>query len=94
MAKETMFTLADFLTAQKALRDASGAEEETFNVEELIGMASDEIEMLKEQGKSDDEIAALMQKSTGKTVTGANVKEYYLTPEERERWDEEDDEDQ
>ncbi|MDX2266081.1 MAG: hypothetical protein NW215_14065 [Hyphomicrobiales bacterium] len=91
MAKETMFTLADFLTAQKALRDASGAEEETFNIEELIGMASDEIEMLKDQGKSDDEIAALMQKATGKPVTGAEVKEHYLTPEEREAWDDDDD---
>lgn len=93
MAEETTFTLAQSLAAQKALRDAAGAEEEFFNLAEVIGMASEEIEMLQGQGRSNDEIAALIQTSTGKPVTAKDVEAFYLTPDERESWGEDDDDD-
>ncbi len=89
MTEET-YTLSEALAARKALREASGAAEETFDLADLIGMASDEIEMLMEQGKSADEIAAMIQSSTGKPVTGKDVEEHYIGPEERDSWDDDD----
>jgi hypothetical protein len=49
---ENTFSLAEALAAQKALRDAAGAEEEVFDLSDVIGMVSEEIDMLKDQGKS------------------------------------------
>lgn len=93
MPKENDYTLEQALTAQKALRDAAGAEDEVFDLADVIGMASDEIEMLMDQGKTADQIAALIQKATGKPATGKDVEEHYVGPEERGSWndDEEDD---
>jgi hypothetical protein len=91
MTDETTFSLAEALAAQKALRDAAGAEEEVFDLADVIGMVSDEIDMLKEQGRSDADIAALVQKSTGKTVTAGDVQKYYVPADERDLWDEDED---
>lgn len=93
MAQESTFSLAEALAAQKALRDAAGAEEEVFELADVIGMVSDEIEMLRDQGRNDTEIAALIQKSTGKPVTAEDVEKHYVSPEERDMWDEDEDED-
>ena len=93
MTDETTFSLAEALAAQKALRDAAGAEEEVFDLADVVGMVSDEIDMLKEQGRSDADIAALLQKSTGKTVTANDVQKYYVPADERDLWDEDEDED-
>ncbi|NJM35041.1 MAG: hypothetical protein HC850_10435 [Rhodomicrobium sp.] len=93
MTDDAIFTLAEALAAQKALRDAAGAKEEMFELADVIGMTSDEIEMLQEQGKSWDEIAAMIQRATGKPVTGKEVEQYYVGPEDRDRWDDEEFED-
>lgn len=87
------YTLTEALAAQKALRDAAGAEEETFELADVIGMASDEIEMLMDQGKTPDQIAAIIQKATGKPATGRDVEEHYVGPDERHAWDDDDDDD-
>lgn len=94
MTDEATFTLAEALAAQKALREAAGAKEELFELADLIGMTSDEIEMLQEQGKSWDDIAAILQKATGKPVTAKNVEEYYVGPDERDHWDDDEFEDE
>jgi hypothetical protein len=93
MSDETTFSLAEALAAQKALRDAAGAEEEVFDLADVIGMVSEEIDMLKDQGRSDEEIAAMIQKSTGKPVSGADVEKHYVPADERDLWDEDEDED-
>lgn len=90
MSDDSIFTLAQALAAQKALREAAGAEEETFELADVIGMTSEEIEMLQEQGKSWDEIAAMIQTATGKPVTGQDVEKNYVGPEERDHWDDDD----
>jgi hypothetical protein len=92
MTDESTFSLAEALAAQKALRDAAGAEEEVFELADVIGMVSDEIDMLKEQGRSGSEIAALVQQSTGKPVTDDDVEKYYVPASERDLWDEDEDE--
>ncbi|MGB0084343.1 MAG: hypothetical protein WBP94_03065 [Rhodomicrobiaceae bacterium] len=94
MTNDATFTLAEALAAQKALRDAAGAKEEVFELADVIGMTSDEIEMLQEQGKSWDEVAVLIQKATGKPVTGKDVEEHYVGPDERDRWDDDEFEDE
>jgi hypothetical protein len=90
MADQNTFTLAEALAAQQALRDAAGVQEEHLDLAELIGMVSEEIDLLQEQGKSWDDIAAMLKTATGKPITGADVKKYYVSPEERDRWEDED----
>jgi hypothetical protein len=92
MTDEATFSLAEALAAQKALRDAAGAEEEQFDLADVIGMVSDEIDMLKDQGRSGADIAAIVQQATGKTVTAAEVEKYYVPADERDTWDEDEDE--
>lgn len=50
------YPLDQALRAQRALRDAAGLGPETFPVEALVGMISDEIDHLRSQGKTDGEI--------------------------------------
>ena len=92
MSEETTFSLAEALAAQKALREAAGADEEEFELADVIGMISEEIDMLKEQGRSESDIAAMMQKATGKPVTAADIKKHYVPADERDLWDEDEDE--
>lgn len=91
MTTEAIFTLAEALAAQKALRDAAGIEDDVFELADVIGMSSDEIEVLQEQGKSNADIAAMMQSATGKPITAKDVEEHYITPDERRAWDEDED---
>jgi hypothetical protein len=93
MKNDTTFTLAEALAAQKAMREAAGAEEEVFELADVIGMVSDEIDLLKEQGRSLEEIAAMVQTATGKTVTAADIEKYYVPADERDIWDEDENED-
>jgi hypothetical protein len=90
MTTEAMFTLAEALAAQKALREAGGGKEETFELGDIIAMASDEIEVLQEQGKTNSEIAAIVQGAIGKPVTGKDVEENYIGPDDREAWEDDD----
>jgi hypothetical protein len=90
---ETTFSLAEALAAQKALRDAAGEEDEAFDLADVVGMVSDEIDLLKDQGKSYAEMAALIQTATGKPVTADDVEKYYVPADERDVWDEDEDED-
>ncbi|WP_088347644.1 MULTISPECIES: hypothetical protein [Rhodomicrobium] len=94
MTTEAIFTLAEALAVQKALREAAGAKEETFDLADVIAMASDEIEMLQEAGKSTAAIAAMIQTVIGKPVTAGDVEDNYVGPEDREWDDDEFDEDQ
>jgi len=87
MANQNMFTLAEALAAQQALRDAAGVKEEQLDLAELIGMMSEEIDLLQEQGKYWDDIAVMIKTATNKPLTGADVEKYYVGPEERDRWD-------
>jgi hypothetical protein len=90
MTDETTFSLAEALAAQKELRDAAGAEEEVFELADVVGMVSEEIDMLKEQDRSLADIAALVQKATGKPVTAEDIEKYYVPADERDVWDDED----
>jgi hypothetical protein len=90
---DSTFSLAEALAAQKALRDAAGAEDEVFDLADVIGMVSEEIDMLKDQGKSFAEMATMIQTATGKAVTAEEVEKHYVPADERDLWDEDEDED-
>jgi hypothetical protein len=84
---ETVFTLADALNAQKALRETAGGKEEPLELIDLVGIGADEIDLLQEQGKSWEEIAALIQKATGKSVSADEVEQAYANLEEDGDWE-------
>jgi hypothetical protein len=93
MAAEPTFSLAEALNAQKALREHAGGKEEPLDLTDFVGLAAEEIDLLQEQGKSWDDIAAMINGSTGKKVTGAQVEQAYANLEESDRWDDEEYED-
>ncbi len=84
MTDDSTYSLAEALAAQKALRDAHGAEDEVFDLADVIGMVSEEIDMLKDQGKSYAEMAAMIHTATGKPVTADDIEKHYV-PAERTR---------
>jgi hypothetical protein len=83
MADDIAFTLPEALRAQKHMRDALGLGEERFPVPAFINMVSDEIEQLRNAGKTDGEIATLVEESSGHALTEADIARYYTPAEDR-----------
>jgi len=83
MADEIAFTLPGALRAQKHLRDALGLGEERFPVPAFINMVSDEIEQLRNAGRTDCEIVALVTESSGHVLAEADIARYYTPVEDR-----------
>jgi hypothetical protein len=83
MTNPKLYTLNEALKAQTALRAQAGLGPEMFPVEAFVGMISDEIESLRERGKSDDEIAAVIQSNSSIEITASEIAEYYASPEQR-----------
>ena len=71
--------------AQTELRAALGLPPETFPVPSFISMVSDETEQLRAQGRSDADIAALIQSAAGVTVGAGEIGQHYAPPEARGR---------
>ena len=59
MGEERMYTTTQLAVAARELREAAGAEEQTFTTGEAIAMMDDEIRLLRERGFSDEQIAGL-----------------------------------
>ena len=81
--KPKMFFLQEALRAQQALREAANLPPEQFPVEAFVGMISDEIEALRDGGRSDAEIAALISSHSAIDITAEEIGENYASPEER-----------
>jgi hypothetical protein len=77
------YPLEEALRAQKALRELAGLGPETFPVQAFVGMISDEIETLRTQGLSDEDIAAAIQRHSAISITAADISAYYSLPAER-----------
>ena len=69
--------------AQKALRDAAGLGPEMFPIQAFVGMISDEIEVLRSQGKTDDEIAVLIAANSSIEITASDIEKNYASPDDR-----------
>jgi hypothetical protein len=78
-----MYPVEEAIKAQKSLREAAGLAPEQFPIEAFVGMISDEIESLRKRGKSDDEIASIIQNNSTIKITAAEIAENYASPEQR-----------
>ncbi len=76
-------TLEAALQAQSALRTSAGLEPETFPVADFVGMISDEIEHLRKMGRSDDDIARVINDNSPVQISAATIAQYYAPPEAR-----------
>ena len=83
MEKHATFTGQQAADAQTALRKALGLPPEQFPLQAFVGMVSDEIEQLRQSGKTDEQIAALIKDAVGVSVEPATLSDFYASPEER-----------
>lgn len=84
-AHQQNYPLEEALKAQAALRTAARMPPERFPLPEIIGMFSDEIEALRNQGRPDDEIAAIICGSSTMRVTAEELQKFYASPEDRHK---------
>ena len=84
MSQPRMYPLEEALKAQAALRDAAGLAPEQFPLQAFVGMVSDEIESLRTRGKTDDEIAAIIERSSSIQIGAEEIARFYASPEERQ----------
>lgn len=83
MSQPKFYSVEEAIKAQKSLREAAGLGPEQFPVQAFVGMISDEIESLRKRGKSDADIAAIIQQNSAIEITAAEIAENYASPEER-----------
>ena len=76
----TTYTYEQILLAQTALKAAANPWTEEFPLPTIIGMLSDEIASLRQNGFSDESIAALIQKSSGIDLTAETLTLLYAHP--------------
>jgi hypothetical protein len=77
------YPLEEAVRAQKALRELAVLGPETFPIQAFVGMISDEIESLRNQGRSDEDIARAIQAHSAISITAAGIFAYYSPSAER-----------
>jgi hypothetical protein len=77
------YPVEEAVRAQKALRTAAGLGPEMFPLEAFVGMISDEIDSLRQAGRSDEQIAALVRRNSSIQISGDEIAQYYASPEQR-----------
>jgi hypothetical protein len=77
------YPLQEALKAQQGLREAAGLPPEEFSIEQFVGMISDEVEVLRQQGMSDEEIARLIQRTSAIRISAADIEQSYASAEQR-----------
>jgi len=80
---DEIFPVEEAIRAQKALRELAGLGPEMFPVQAFVGMISDEVETLRTQGHSDEEIAETITANSQIAITAAEIASNYASPEER-----------
>ena len=83
MTSEKTYPIEEALKAQKSLREAAGLGPEQFPIQAFVGMISDEIESLRKRGKTDADIASIIQQNSAIKITASEIAENYAAPEER-----------
>ena len=76
-------SLSESLKALQALRDAAGLGPEQFPLPAFVGMISDEVEALRQQGRSDADIADMIQAASSIEISADEIAEFFASPEER-----------
>ncbi len=83
MEETSSFTAEQAAAANTRLRAALGFEPERFTMQQFVGMISEEIEQLRAAGKTDDEIARLLEREVGVRVSPDSLRRYYADESER-----------
>jgi hypothetical protein len=83
MSAPRMYPVEEAIKAQKSLRDAAGFQPEQFPIHAFVGMIRDEIESLRKRGKSDADIAAIIQANSAIEISAAEIAENHASPEQR-----------
>ncbi len=60
MPDQPTFTAEQIATAARELRQAAGADEETFTIPQTLSMLGEEIRLLRERGFTDQQISDLL----------------------------------
>ena len=82
-SQEKTYPIEEALRAQKALRQLAGLGQEQFPLSAFIGMVSDEIEILRRQGHTDQQIADAICRYSRISVTADEIASNYASPDER-----------
>ena len=77
------YPIQEALRAQEALRKLAGLEPELFPIQAFVGMISDEVEVLRRKGHSDEQIAKVIRENSNIVITSEEVADHYASPEER-----------
>lgn len=80
-----VYPVEEAVRAQRALREMAGLGAEMFPVEAFVGMISDEVETLRKQGHSDEEIAQTICAHSKISIKGEEITENYASPEMRQQ---------
>ena len=83
MANDEGFTADQTASATTALRAELGLPAQRFPAETFVGMISDEIEALRDVGKTDDEIATVLRERCAIEIDAATLARYYASPSDR-----------
>ena len=87
--EDQAYPLEEVMKAQSVLRSAARMAPERYPLPQIIGMLSDEIQALREKGRSDDEIAAIITGNSLIHVDADCLQRFYATPEQRGKDDSE-----
>jgi len=68
---------------KKHFVNLAGLGPEMFPVQAFVGMISDEVEILRKQGHSDEQIAQTIKANSRIAITAADIRANYASPEER-----------
>jgi len=79
---KSTFTAQEVAQIQKLLQEAANEPPESFETEAVIGMLSGEIDTLRRQGMTDDEIASVISQGANATITADEVGRFYAPPED------------
>lgn len=82
-SQERTYPIEEALRAQRALRHLAGLGQEQFPLSAFIGMVSDEIEILRRQGHTDQQIADAICRYSRIAVTADEIASHYAPPEDR-----------
>lgn len=81
--KGKTYPIEEAVRAQRALRELAGLGPEQFPIQAFVGMISDEVETLRQQGKTDEDIARAISQNSKITITADEIAANYASPEER-----------
>ena len=77
------YPVEEAIRAQKALRELAGLGPEMFPIQAFVGMVSDEVEALRKQGHSDEDIAETIKAHSNIAITAAEITANYASSLER-----------